>query len=167
MTTLAETGRQTGWRGRLVWIALALSLTLNVFFIGGLFWVKTFMHPPPPPLERMQRLGETLNLSPDQHHAFEQFVGTIRQHAHAVRTSNRPLVLRIWAELAKPKPDETEVAKLGEQVNTNRLAFQRDVSGAMLTFIKTLSPEQRAHLAQIASTARDESTRRLFLLVAP
>ncbi len=167
MTSVAASDPRTGWRGRLVWIALALSLTLNVFFVGGLVWVRTFMHPPPPPLERMQRLGETLNLTPDQHVAFEQFVRGLRQRARAVRESTRPLVLQIWAELAKPAPDDAQVTKLGEQVNGDRIAFQHEVSVAMLSFIKTLNPEQRAHLAQIASTARDEPTRRLLQLVAP
>ena len=59
------------------------------------------------------------------------------------------------------------MAKLGEEVNTNRVAFQRQLSVSMLGFIKTLTPEQRARLAQIVSTAHDEPTRRLFQIVAP
>lgn len=167
MTTLAEAGRRTGRHGRLLRIALALSLTLNVFFVGGLIWVKTFMHPPPPPLERMQRLGDTLNLSADQHRAFEQFVRTIRQHARTAREANLPLLRQIWAEIAKPTPDDDQVAKLGEQVNGNRAAFQREVSVALLSFIKTLTPEQRGQLAQLAGSSRDEPMRRLFQIIAP
>jgi uncharacterized membrane protein len=166
MTSLAELARQSGWRGRLVWLALALSLTLNVFFVGGLIWVKV-VHPPQAPLERMRHLGESLNLSPDQQQAFEQFVRSIRQHARATREANRPLVTQIWAELAKPTPDDAQVAKLGEEVNVNRVSFQHEISASMLSFVKTLSPEQRAHLAHIASSARDEPTRRLFQIVAP
>ena len=166
MTSMADIGRRSGWRGRLVWLALALSLTLNVFFVGGLFWVKTFMHPPPP-MERMRALGESLNLTPEQQQAFDQFVRSIRQHAREVREQTRPLVTQIWTELAKPTPDEAQVAKLGEQVNANRVAFQRELSVSMLGFIKTLTPEQRTRLAQIAGTAHDQPTRRLFQIVAP
>ena len=92
---------------------------------------------------------------------------SVRQHARATREANRPLVKQIWAELAKPAPDDAQVAKLGEEVNVNRVRFQHEISASMLSFVKTLSPEQRAHLAQIASTARDEPTRRLFQIVAP
>lgn len=167
MTSLAEPGRQTGWRARLVWIALALSLTLNLFFVGGLLWVKLSMHPPLPPIERMQRLGQALDLTADQRVAFEQFVRVIRLRGRYVRETNQPLLERIWGEVAKPAPDQDLVAKLGAEVNGNRTAFQKEASTALLAFMKTLTPEQRSKLADIAKRPGDEPTRRLFQIIAP
>lgn len=167
MTSIAEPGPRPSWRARFVWIALALSLTLNVFFIGGLAWMKASIHPPLPPIERMQRLGQALNLNDDQRLAFDQFVRVIRLRGRYVRETNQPLLERAWSEISKPAPDEDAIAKLGAEINKNRQAFQKEVSAALLTFVKTLSPEQRAKLGGIARGAGDEPTRRLFQIVAP
>jgi uncharacterized membrane protein len=165
MTTLADSGRKAGWRGRLVWIALALSLTLNVCFFGGLAWMR--VHAPPSPFIRMQHFTDSLNLNDSQHQAYEQFLRTIRLRGRFVRESNQPLIDDIWNEIAKPAPDASAVAKFGDQVNGNRNAFQREVSTALDTFIKTLSPDQRAQLAAKAKTPQDEVSRRLFQMVVP
>lgn len=167
MTNLAEPSRRAGWRARLVWIALALSLTLNVFFIGGLLWVKLSMHPPLLPIERMERLGRNLNLNDDQRLAFEQFVRVVRLRGRFARETNQPLLERIWTEMAKPTPNDEVVQRLGAEINQNRMAFQKEASAALLSFVKTLSPEQRAKLAEIARGAGDEPTRRLFQIIAP
>jgi uncharacterized membrane protein len=166
MTSLAETGQRSGWRGRLVWVALALSLTLNVFFIGGLVWVKTFMRPPPFS-ERLHAFGHTLHMTGPQRQAFEQFIRELRQHARAAREANQPLLAQIWTELAKPSPDNDLVTKLGAQVNDNRTAFQKEASSELLAFLKTLTPEQRAHIGEIVRSAHEEPARRLFQFIAP
>jgi len=164
---MAQTGREIGWRRRLVWIALALSLTLNVFFIGGLMWTKTFVRPPLAPIERLQRLGQSLNLDDRQQQAFEQFIRVIRQRGRDMRENNQALLKQIWTELAKPNPDNDLVARLGGQVNDNRVAFQKEASAALLAFTKELQPEQRSQLAETAQSARDEPSRRLFQMIAP
>jgi uncharacterized membrane protein len=166
MTSLAEASRRSGWRGRLVWVALALSLTLNVFFIGGLVWVKTFMRPPSFS-ERLHAFGETLQLTGPQRQAFNQFIHQLRQHARAAREANQPLLAQIWTELAKPAPDNDLVTKLGAQVNDNRTAFQKEASSELLTFLKTLTPEQRAHIGEIVRSRHEEPARRLFQFIAP
>ena len=167
MTSIAEPSRRSGWRGRLIWIALALSLTLNVFFIGGLVLVKLSMHPPLPPIERMQRLGRALNLNDDQRMAFDQFVRVIRLRGRFARETNQPLLDRAWTEVSKPSPDEDTLAKLGTEISKNRQAFQQEATTALIAFVKTLSPEQRTKLAEIARGAGDEPTRRLFQIIAP
>jgi uncharacterized membrane protein len=167
MSGVAEHSRTAGWRPRLVWIALALSLTLNVFFIGGLTWMKVTGHPPPPPIERIERIGQGLNLNDDQRIAFEQFIRVIRQRGRFIRDSNQPLLERMWAELAKPQPDNDSVVKLGAQISQNRQVFLKEASDAFFDFVKTLSPEQRAQLSTIARRANDPATRRLFEVIAP
>ena len=167
MTSLAEPGRRTGWRARLVWVALALSLTLNVFFVGGLAWMKLSAHPPVPPLERMLRIGQALNLNDDQHLALDQFLRVVRLRGRFLRETNQPLLERIWAELAKPAPDDDAIAKLGAEVEKNRADFQHELTGALMGFVKTLTPEQRAKLAEVTKAAGDPPTRRLFEIIAP
>jgi Spy/CpxP family protein refolding chaperone len=167
MTSLAEPGQRTGWRARLVWIALALSLTLNVFFVGGLTWMKLSAHPPVPPMERMMRIAQALDLTDDQRLALDQFMRVIRLRGRFQRESNQPLLERIWAELAKPAPDDDAIAKLGAEIEQNRAAFQHEAAAALLTFVKTLTPEQRTKLADATKAATDPPARRLFELIAP
>jgi|SRR5580704_4124112 uncharacterized membrane protein len=165
MTTIADSGRKAGWRGRLVWIGLALSLTLNVCFLGGLAWMRA--HAPPPPFIRMQHFADSLNLNAAQQQAYEQFLRTIRLRGRFVRESNQPLIDNIWSEIAKPTPDDSAVAKFGDQIDSNRNTLQHDVSTALDTFIKTLTPDQRAQLADKAMAPQDEVSRRLFQMVVP
>lgn len=165
MTAIADSGRKAGWRGRLVWLALALSLTLNVCFLGGLAWMH--MHAPPPPLMRMRALGQSLQLNDTQRQAFEQFLRTIRLRGRFVRETNETLVENLWSEEAKPAPDDAAVAKLGDQINGNRETLQREVSTAFDTFLKTLTPEQRARLAAKAKTPPDPVTHRIFQMIVP
>ena len=165
MTSIADGGRKAGWRGRLVWLALALSLTLNVCFLGGLAWMR--LHAPPPPLLRMQAFGQSLNLTDDQRQAYEQFLRTIRLRGRFVRETNQTLIDNIWNEEAKPTPDDATIAKLGDQINGNREALQREVSTALDGFLKTLTPEQRAQLASKAKAPPDEVARRIFQMVVP
>ncbi|HVA14847.1 MAG TPA: periplasmic heavy metal sensor [Stellaceae bacterium] len=165
MTSLADTDRKAGWRGRLAWIALALSLTLNLCFIGGMAWVH--WHALPPPLVRMQHFGNSLNLADNQRQVFGQFLRTIRLRGRIVRESNQPLIDELWSEIAKPAPDQSAIAKLADQINGNREAFQRAVSTALDAFIETLTPDQRAQLADRATTPHDPLTRRFFQMVVP
>jgi uncharacterized membrane protein len=165
MTILAESGQKAGRGGRLLWIALALSLTLNICFLAGLAWMH--IHAPGPPLVRLQHFGDSLNLTGDQRQAYEQFLRTVRQRGRAVREGNQPLIQNMWSEIAKPTPDTAAIAKLGDQINSNRIALQRDVSSALDAFIKTLTPEQRAQLAAKAKAPPDEPARRLFQMVTP
>jgi uncharacterized membrane protein len=165
MTILAESGQKAGRGGRLLWIALALSLTLNICFLAGLAWMH--IHAPGPPLVRLQHFGDSLNLTGDQRQAYEQFLRTLRQRGRAVREGNQPLIQNLWSEIAKPTPDTAAIAKLGDQINSNRTALQRDVSSALDAFIKTLTPEQRAQLAAKAKAPPDEPARRLFQMVTP
>ena len=152
MTAAAETSNPSVWRGRGIWIALALSVTLNVFFLGGLVW--SMMAPPPaPPQDFAQRLGSAargLDLSPDQRKAFRSFAVAARDIRGELRSSNAPLMRGIWDEMAKPQPDTALIAKLGDQALENRREFQRKMSSNLLTFLATLSPDQRKRFTEMA-----------------
>jgi uncharacterized membrane protein len=165
MTTLADSGQKAGRGGRLLWIALALSLTLNVCFLAGLAWMH--VHRPPSPIVRLGHFGDSLNLNNDQREAYDQFVRTLRLRGRFVRESNQPLIENLWSEIGKPTPDTSTIAKLADQVNGNREAFLHEVSAALDTFVKTLTPEQRAMLAAKAKAPPDEPARRLFQMIVP
>jgi uncharacterized membrane protein len=167
MTSIAESGRRTGWRGRLVWVALALSLTLNVFFVGGLTWMKLSARPNLTPIERMEHVVQALNPTDDQRLAFEQFLRVVRLRGRFLRETNQPLLEKVWAEMAKPTPDDDAVAKLSAEVDKNRQAFQQELAGALQGFIKTLSPDQRVKFADVTKAGGDPPTRRLFEIIAP
>ena len=165
MTILADSGQKAGRGGRLLWIALALSLTLNIFFLAGLAWMH--IHAPAAPIVRLRHFGDSLNLNNDQRQAYEQFLRTLRSRGRFTRESNQPLIQNLWSEIAKPTPDSSAIAKLADQVSSNREAFLREVSGALDAFVKTLTPEQRAALAAKAKAPPDEPSRRLFQMVVP
>lgn len=167
MTSIADTSWRTGWRGRLVWIALALSLTINVFFVGGLLWVRIHGHSFPPPLERIEHLVRPLGLTADQHAAFEQFLRVIRIHGRFTRETDRSLQDQIWIEIAQPTPNNGTLSRLTDQVYANRQVFQKEASGALMNFIKTLNPAQRAKMARLIRAPGDEAIRRLFYIIVP
>ena len=165
MTTLVDSGQKAGRSGRLLWIALAHSLTLNICFLAGIAWMH--LHAPPSPIVRMQHFGDSLNLNAGQRQAYEQFLRTLRLRGRFVRESNQPLIENLWNEIAKPTPDTSTIAKLSDQINSNRGGLQREVSTALDAFIKTLTPEQRAQLAAKAKAPPNEPARRLFQMVTP
>jgi hypothetical protein len=110
VTGIDPTGRPAGKRGRAGLIALALSLTLNVCFVGGLVWTRTMDHPQPPmaAVERFQQIAKDINLTGDQLTAFQQFAQTFRDRQRLLRDQNKPLVDALWSEMAKPDADKEQ-----------------------------------------------------------
>lgn len=141
-------------RRRGVVIALVLSLALNVFFVAGLighlvFHVQ-FGHPPMGPIQRFERASHEMDLSGAQRTAFDGMIATLRQHRRETFQKNRPLFDQIWDQLAKPRPDDTVIADLIAQADANHVAFQKEATAAMESFLATLSPQQRAQFADLA-----------------
>lgn len=167
MTVPVEgTAGQPGKKGRLVKVALALSLALNIFFIGGLVYTKIVMEHwrGPPPL---QTLAGELNLTPDQRKTFREFVQAVRTGGMALREANLKLGAQIWDELSKPQPDQDKIAKVLTQVADNRRDFQTAVAKALLPFLESLNPEQRAKFIEIAKRRQDYVANRMRHLVLP
>lgn len=141
-------------RRRGVVIALVLSLALNVFFVAGLighlvFHVQ-FGHPPMGPIQRFERASHEMDLSGAQRAAFDGMIATLRQHRRETFQKNRPLFNQIWDQLAKPQPDDKVIADLIAQADANHVAFQKEATAAMESFLATLSPQQRAQFAELA-----------------
>src|SRR6266436_1544017 len=119
MTSLAEAGTKSGGRGRLVWVALALSLTLNIFFVFGLLWFRVAGDPMQTPAERVAATANELNLSAGQRGAFQEFVHEVQEHSRLLRESNQPLIQQVWDQLAKPQPDQALIGRLVDEATEN------------------------------------------------
>ncbi len=149
-------------KGRLVTVALALSLALNVFFVGGLAYSK-FVRPTPP----LIALGRELKLEPDQRKAFQGFVQVVRSKGAVLRETNLALGRQIWDELAQPKPDAQKLTTLFTDIANNRRDYQTAVGAALLPFLETLSIEQREHFIEIGKRRQDVMANRMRQLLAP
>jgi uncharacterized membrane protein len=137
-------------RQHLVSILLALSLALNLCFIGGALWIR--IHGPPPPMnleERLHYIGAQLALDPQQEQAFEQYSQAVRAHMQAMHKAVDPLVSGAWSEIAKPDADQARVISLFEEAGQTRRDYMRELAPVMLSFLAKLSPEQRAKFVEL------------------
>lgn len=139
-------------RGWAIWIALALSLTLNVFVLGGLFWsMMAPRHmPPPPAADRLVAAARTLDLTPAQQDALRQFARTARDLRRGLADTNTPIFHQLWSEMAKPQPDQAEISQLADSALENRRAFQHKMTANVMAFLATLTPDQRQRFAEMA-----------------
>lgn len=134
-------------RARLPWILLAVSVALNIFFLGGAFWVR--MHHGPhgepggDPERRISAISKELSLNETQRGALERFVRSARQGGRQLREKNEPVIQQSWRELAKDNPDDAVIERGFAEATANRQAYQMEVSRSMRQFLATLSPDQR------------------------
>ena len=148
--TFASTAAQGATRRPLLWVALTLSLALNLCFVAGALWTR-FHAPAPPasPAERLQRVGAELALDPRQRQAFERYSETLRTHVQQMRETVEPMMNAAWAELAKPNADQATAARLFDEAGQMRRSLQRELLAPTLTFLAALSPEQRAKFVEL------------------
>jgi uncharacterized membrane protein len=153
---------------RLPWILLALSLALNLFFVGGAFWVRSeAARAQLPPAERFELVARQLSLDANQRAAFDRFIGALRMRSRHMRENNQPLLEQAWGELAKPKPDDSLVDHILDETASNRRAYQLDTSHALRNFLATLSDEQRATFVALAKNAKNRDVPPLLRQLVP
>jgi Spy/CpxP family protein refolding chaperone len=149
--TFASMAARGASRQHLLWVLLALSLVLNLCFIGGAFWIR--IHPPAAPFspeQRLQQIAPELALDPSQQEAFDHFAKIVHVHMQQMRETVEPLMHDAWSELARPDADEARVIQLFDEAADQRRSFRREVMTAMLSFLATLSPPQRAKFVELA-----------------
>jgi Spy/CpxP family protein refolding chaperone len=142
---------RSGTRQHLLRTLLALSLVLNLFFVVGALWIR--IHAPAPPItpeQRLQQMAGELGLDAQQKQAFAHYSQTMRRRLDAMRESVGPLVAGAWAEVARPQADETKVMHLLDEAAQQRRAFVGQLTTTTLSFLATLSPEQRATFVELA-----------------
>jgi Spy/CpxP family protein refolding chaperone len=167
VTSLAEAAPKSSMRGRLVWVALALSLTLNVFFVAGLLWFQVAGQPMHTPAERIAATASELNLTAEQRDDFQQFVHEVQEHSRHLRESNQPLIQQVWDELAKPQPDQALIARLVDEATDNRHTYQKEMATVLTQFLAVLSPEQRAQFVALAKRQQDQRAAHIRRLIMP
>jgi uncharacterized membrane protein len=148
--TLASAAVRGATRRPLLWVALTLSLVLNLCFVAGALWIH-IQGPAPPatPAERLQRIGAELALNPQQRQAFERYSENLRTHMQQMRETVEPLMSAAWSELAKPDADPAAAARLFDEAGQARRGLQRELLTPTLAFLATLSPEQRAKFVEL------------------
>jgi uncharacterized membrane protein len=137
-------------RQQILWVAVSLSLALNLFFIAGALWTRSHV---PPPLTREQRLNEmatALALDPQQRQALASFSQVVRGQLQETRDLVQPLLRAAWAEMSRPQADATKVMQLLDQTAQVRRAHLNQITAATIAFLKGLSPEQRAKFFKVA-----------------
>ena len=148
--TFASTAAHGATRRPLLWVALTLSLVLNLCFVAGALWTR-FQAPAPPasPAERLQRVGAELGLDRQQRLAFARYSEILRTHMQQMRETVEPMMNTAWAELAKPNADQATAARLFDEAGQARRSLQRELLAPTLAFLATLSPEQRAKFVEL------------------
>ena len=148
--TLASAAARGTTRHPLFWVALTLSLALNLCFVGGALWIR-IQGPAPPvsPAERLQRIGSELDLDPAQKQAIQRYTENLRTHMQQMREKVEPMMSAAWAELAKPDADQATAARLFDEAGQARRGLQRELLAPTLAFLSTLSPEQRAKFVEL------------------
>jgi len=148
--TLVSTATRGATRHPLLWVALTLSLVLNLCFVAGALWIRIQGPPPPASLtERLQRIGAELALDPQQRQAFDQYSENVRAHMQQMRDTVEPMMSAAWSELAKPDADQATAARLFDEAGQARRSLQRELLAPTLAFLATLSPEQRAKFVEL------------------
>ncbi|HYM73831.1 MAG TPA: periplasmic heavy metal sensor [Stellaceae bacterium] len=130
---------------RLVGVALAVSVALNLCFVAGALWSR--LTPPQSPVtasERFHRLAETLDLTADQRVAYDAYVAGMLARSQHLRKGVEPVLDAAWIEIGKPRPDEARVRQLFEEASAWRRAFQEDALAATLSLLNGFTPTQRA-----------------------
>jgi Spy/CpxP family protein refolding chaperone len=126
---------------RTLLVLLVISAALNLCFIGGALWLR--MHEPPRTPIRAQEFADDLHLTPQQRAGFEQYFHLMRARAQLMRAELEPIINQAWTEIAKAQPDQNQIEQDFEQAAAKRRAFAHDATQTTLSFLATLSPEQR------------------------
>jgi uncharacterized membrane protein len=129
-------------RRRWLIVVVAVSIALNLFFVGMV--AGHFRHRHRLVVmnqrERFERIAADLNLNDIQTAAFRQFQTTMRTNGAAMRAANAAA----WARIGDPATSPDQITTLLASTVKNRTEFQQDIANAMGKFLASLTPTQRA-----------------------
>ena len=149
MTAITAAVRRPG-RQHLMRVALALSLALNLCFVGGAAWIR--MHAPAPYpgiAKRFQQIEGGLALDPQQRQAFDRYAATIEAQLRLMHHHMAPLIDEAWAEMAKSQAQPADVMRVFDRVRAERRNFEQELTTATLAFLARLSPAQRQRFVEL------------------
>jgi len=137
----------------LPWILFALSLTLNVFFLGGYYYKRVLdQRLAGNEQERGRYIVEQLHFTPEQRRNFQEMRQHTREHARETFRGNRPVIDGLWSEIEKPDPDTAQLDAYIDRLTAARAAVQREQMRALLAFAKTLDESQRVEFLELVRT---------------
>jgi Spy/CpxP family protein refolding chaperone len=140
-------------RASLPWILFALSLTLNVFFLGGYYYKRVLdQRLAGNEQERSRYIADQLNFTQDQRQHFQALRQSARERGRETFRTNRPVIDRLWREIEKPTPDATQLDGYIDRLTTNRAAFQREQMHDLLSFAQSLDENQRVQFLELVRT---------------
>lgn len=140
-------------RVSLPWILFALSLTLNVFFLGGYYYKRALdTRLAGNEQERGRYIIEQLHFTPDQRQRFLELRKLGHEHAREMVQANRPIVDNLWREIEKRTPDQAQIDSLIERLTANRQKFQREQMRDLVTFANGLDESQRVEFLELVRT---------------
>src|SRR5258707_13254561 len=140
-------------RASLPWILCALSLTLNVFFLGGYYYKRALdQRLSGSEQERGRYVVEQLRFDSDQRQRFQEFRQRARERQRETSRANRPVIESLWREIEKPEPDPKQLDGYIERLTTNRLTSQREQMNDLMRFAKTLDEKQRVEFLELVRT---------------
>jgi Spy/CpxP family protein refolding chaperone len=131
-------------RPRALVAVLAVSVALNLCVVAGAVWTR--LNAPAvqqTTTERFHQLAETLDLTPQQHVAFDGYVAGMTARSDRMRQEVEPMMEAAWAEVAKPDADQARVVQLLDEAGNQRRAFQHEAVAATLSLLAILTPDQR------------------------
>jgi len=162
MAIAASQTARPRFAGRLILLALMLSLVVNICVVAGVVWSR--LHAAAGevnPSDRFMAMASQLKLTPEQRVAFERYFRTMRARTQLMHEEVEPLIADAWAEIGKPQADEAQVMRLFDQAAEKRRSFQREVTTQTVAFLATLTPEQRAKFVELARDRHTAWTRRI------
>jgi Spy/CpxP family protein refolding chaperone len=140
-------------RASLPWILFALSLTLNVFFLGGYYYKRELdQRLAGNEQERSRYVAEELHFTQEQRQRFLDMRQSAHERARELFRTNRPVIDSLWREIEKPAPDTAQLDGAIDRLTTNRSAFQREQMHDLLSFAKTLDESQRVKFLELVRT---------------
>ena len=150
----------------LPWVLFALSLSLNVFFVGGHFYNRSTVTPqaggpigsqagrtaPKPPAARTRISIERLGLDVAQRGDFKAFRTDVLKQGNRFRLRSRKHVERLWAELEKKRPSKKVIDRSLRRIYDRGYTFQRRAAAKAVAFMAKLDANQKARFLELAKS---------------
>ncbi|MHC5022687.1 MAG: periplasmic heavy metal sensor [Planctomycetota bacterium] len=147
---------------QLTWLALAISVLFNLFFLTGYLqarWQRGSATPAP-----QTTVADELSLDSEQAAIFGHLRDGLRED-NRVFTERLALVQQeLFSELVEPQPDPERMAALIDQDGELRRQMHHSAQERFRAFIGMLSPEQRQQLSRHLDRGRHRGQRHRMLL---
>lgn len=141
----------------LPWVLLAVSVALNVFFIGGhvygRYYAEKFHGPDRRAADSQHRRvgpAERLKLDTAQRTAFREMRRSMRAQGKKVRAANTAPMDALWQEMSSASPNDTQIETLLRSMADRRFAFQVEATRFARDFMAKLTPDQRTRFIKMA-----------------